>query len=102
MRRCPSSNCGLDTAAQIKRLSEVGPYNTARVMAKGDWIAVYRKIDDHSRIESYRKLAGPVMQASGGRPLVRGDPVKTYEAGLNQRVVIIEYDTIEQALALHD
>ena len=71
-------------------------------MAKGYWIVVYRKINDPARLEAYRKLAAPVMQASGGRPLVRGDPAKTYEAGLNQRVVIIEFESVERAIAVHD
>ena len=71
-------------------------------MAKGYWIVLYRRINDPSRIEAYRRLAGPVMQASGGRPLVRGDPAKTWESGLDQRVVIIEFDSIDQALAVHD
>jgi uncharacterized protein (DUF1330 family) len=71
-------------------------------MAKGYWIVVYRKINDPAKVEAYRKLAGPVMQASGGRPLVRGNPAKTYEAGLDQRVVMIEFDSVEQALAVHD
>src|SRR5262245_15597808 len=71
-------------------------------MAKGYWIVLYRRVNDPSRIEASRRLAGPVMQASGGRPLVRGDPAKTYEAGLDQRVVTIEFDSIEQALAVHD
>jgi uncharacterized protein (DUF1330 family) len=71
-------------------------------MVKGYWIVVYRKIKDPAKVEAYRKLAGPVMQASGGRALVRGDPARTYEAGLNQRVVVLEFDSIEQAIAVHD
>ena len=71
-------------------------------MAKGYWIVVYRRINDLEKVEAYRKLAGPVMQASGGRPLARGNPAKTYEAGLDQRVVMIEFDSVEQALAVHD
>jgi uncharacterized protein (DUF1330 family) len=71
-------------------------------MAKGYWIVVYREVNDLAKLEAYRKLAGPVMQASGGRPLVRGDPAKTYEAGLSQRVVVIEFDSVEQAIAVRD
>jgi uncharacterized protein (DUF1330 family) len=71
-------------------------------VAKGYWIVLYRRINDPEKLEAYRKLAGPVMQASGGQPLVRGNPAKTYEAGLNQRVVVIEFDSIEQAIAVHD
>jgi uncharacterized protein (DUF1330 family) len=28
--------------------------------------------------------------------------VKTYEAGLKQRTVVIEFDSVEQAVATHD
>ena len=71
-------------------------------MAKGYWIVLYRRLNDPEKLEAYRKLAAPVMQASGGRPLVRGEPAKTYEAGLSQRVVVIEFDSIEQAITVHD
>ena len=33
---------------------------------------------------------------------MRGNPAKTYEAGINQRVVVIEFDSLEKALAAHD
>jgi len=33
---------------------------------------------------------------------VRGNPAKTYEAGVNQRVVVIEFDSLQKALAAHD
>jgi uncharacterized protein (DUF1330 family) len=71
-------------------------------MAKGYWINVFRSIKDPAKVDAYRKLAGPVMQASGGRFLVRGDPSQVYEAGLKQRVVVIEFDSVEQAIATHD
>jgi uncharacterized protein (DUF1330 family) len=71
-------------------------------MAKGYWINVFRSIKDPEKFEAYRKLAGPVMQASGARFLVRGDPVKAYEAGLMMRAVVIEFDSVEQAIATHD
>jgi len=53
-------------------------------------------------LAAYAKLAAPAIQASGGRFLVRGVPTKTYEAGLNQRVVVIEFDSAAQATAAHD
>jgi uncharacterized protein (DUF1330 family) len=71
-------------------------------MAKGYWINMFRAIKDPAKVEAYRKLAGPVMQAAGAKFLVRGDPVKTYEAGLMQRVVVIEFDSVEKAIATHD
>jgi uncharacterized protein (DUF1330 family) len=47
-------------------------------------------------------LAGPAIQAGGGRFLARGTPAKTYEAATNQRAVIIEFDSVERAIATHD
>jgi uncharacterized protein (DUF1330 family) len=71
-------------------------------MVKGYWINMFRSIDDPQKVDAYRKLAGPVMQAAGARFLVRGDPTKVYEAGAMQRVVVIEFDSVEQAIAVHD
>ena len=71
-------------------------------MAKGYWISSYRSIKNPDALEAYAKLAGPAIQAGGGRFLARGNPVKTYEAGLAQRVVIIEFDSVEKAIATHD
>ena len=53
-------------------------------------------------MEAYAKLAGPAVLAGGGRFLVRGNPAKVYESGLMQRVVVIEFDSLEQAIKAHD
>lgn len=71
-------------------------------MAKAYWVATYRSIKKPDAMAAYAKLAGPAVQAGGGRFLVRGMPAKTYEAGLNQRVVVIEFDSVAQAVAAHD
>ena len=72
-------------------------------MAKGYWINMFRSVSDPAKVDAYRKLAGPVMQASGGRFLVRGDPAQVYEHGImGQRVVVIEFDSVAQAIAVHD
>ena len=71
-------------------------------MAKAYWIACYRSIKNPDALAAYAKLAGPAIQAAGGRFLVRGAPAKTYEAGLAQRVVVLEFDSVAQATAAHD
>lgn len=71
-------------------------------MAKAYWIAFYRSIKNPDALAAYAKLAGPAVQAGGGRFLVRGVPAKTYEAGLAQRVVVIEFESVAQAIATHD
>ena len=71
-------------------------------MAKAYWVVTYRAIKNQDAFAAYAKLAGPAVQASGGRFIVRGAPGKTYEAGMNQRVVVIEFDSLQKALAAHD
>ena len=71
-------------------------------MAKAYWVVTYRAIKNQDAFAAYAKLAAPAVQASGGRFIVRGNPAKTYEAGMNQRVVVIEFDSLHKALAAHD
>ncbi len=71
-------------------------------MAKGYIINSYRAIHDPSALASYAKLAGPAVEACGGRILVRGSPVKTYEAGLALRAVVVEFDSVEIAQAAYE
>ena len=71
-------------------------------MAKAYWVTTYRNISNPDALAEYAKLAAPAIQAGGGRFLVRGTPSKVYEAGLNQRTVIIEFDSVASAVAAHD
>jgi uncharacterized protein (DUF1330 family) len=71
-------------------------------MAKAYWVATYRNISNPDALAEYAKLAAPAIQAGGGRFLARGMPSKVYEAGLNQRTVIIEFDSVARAVAAHD
>jgi uncharacterized protein (DUF1330 family) len=71
-------------------------------MAKGYWITLYRSVSNPAALAEYAKLAGPAIQAGGGRFLVRGMPAKTYEAGLNQRTVVIEFDSVEDAIQTYE
>ena len=71
-------------------------------MPKAYWVSTYRAIHDPDKLAAYAKLAGPAIQAAGGKFLARGNPAKTYENGLNQRCVVIEFDSVEQAMACHD
>ena len=71
-------------------------------MAKAYWIACYRSISDSNALAEYAKLAGPAITAGGGRFLARGMAAKTYEAGIAQRTVLIEFESVEKAIAAHD
>lgn len=71
-------------------------------MAKTYWIGTYRAVTNPEKLAAYAQLAGPAIAAGGGKFLVRGTPAKTYEAGLNQRTVVIEFESLAQAVATHD
>ena len=67
-------------------------------MAKGYWVTFYRSIEDPSALAEYAKLATPAIAAGGGRFVARGVPAKTYEAGLKERAVVIEFPSLEAAV----
>ena len=71
-------------------------------MAKAYWVGCYRSISNPDALAAYAKLAGPAIAAAGGKFLVRGTPAKTYEAGLDQRTVVIEFESVAAANAAHD
>ena len=71
-------------------------------MAKGYWITCYRSISDPAALAAYAKLAGPALTSNGGRFLARGGTTKTYEQGIAERTVLIEFDSVEKAIAAHD
>ncbi len=71
-------------------------------MSKAYWICFYRRIDDPAKLAAYAKLAGPAIEAGGGRFLARGVAAAAFEAGQLERTVLIEFDSIERARAVHD
>jgi uncharacterized protein (DUF1330 family) len=71
-------------------------------MAKAYWITCYREISDPAKLAAYAKLAGPAIEAGGGRILARGTAARVYEVGQLERTVIIEFDSIEHAISVHE
>jgi len=71
-------------------------------MAKAYWIACYREISDPAKLAAYARLAGPAIEAGGGRFLARGVAAKAYEDGKVDRTVLIEFESVDQAVAVHD
>ena len=71
-------------------------------MAKAYWITCYRSIKNPDALAAYAKLAGPAIQAAGGKFLVRGTPAKVYEGGVKERTVVTEWESLEKAIAAHD
>jgi uncharacterized protein (DUF1330 family) len=71
-------------------------------MAKAYWVACYRSISDPAARDEYTKLAVPAVLAAGGRYLARGTPARTFEAGIDQRTVLVEFDNLAEAIAAYN
>lgn len=65
------------------------------------WISSYLEITDETRLAAYAELAGPALTGAGGTFLARGLPAATYEAGREQRSVVIEFANVDAAMAAH-
>lgn len=71
-------------------------------MAKAYWISAYHSVNDEDALAAYAKLAGPSLNAAGGRFLARGMPAAVKENGQQMRTVLVEFDSLEAALAAYD
>jgi uncharacterized protein (DUF1330 family) len=71
-------------------------------MAKAYWVVCYRSITDPEAREKYTKLAVPAALAAGGRYLSRGIAAKAYEHGVKERTIVVEFESLAQAIAAHD
>lgn len=65
------------------------------------WINTFRVITDPDRVAAYAELGGAVMRAHGGRFLARGLPAAAFEAGVIERTTVIEFDSVEDAVAAY-
>jgi uncharacterized protein (DUF1330 family) len=70
-------------------------------MAKAYWINFFRSVSDEDRLHRYIELAGPAMARSGGRFLARGNATHAFEAGVAGRTTLIEFESVEAAVAAY-
>lgn len=66
------------------------------------WVSSYLEVTDTDKLRAYAELATSAISDAGGRFIARGMPAATYEAGREQRTVLIEFDSVEAAIACHD
>lgn len=71
-------------------------------MGKGYNVVTYRNIKDQEKWQAYANLAVPAVQKAGGRFLVRATPTRVHELGIKERVVIVEFDSVQSAMAFRD
>jgi len=71
-------------------------------MAKGYLVGTYRSVRDPEKLAAYGKLAGPALEAAGGRILARGGRVTAFESGLAERTVLVEFPSYDAAVAAYE
>ena len=71
-------------------------------MPKAYWIGTYGPIGHPERHAHAAKLAADAVDANGGRFIARSNPVKVYEHGLEQRVVLVEFPSVAAAVATYE
>jgi uncharacterized protein (DUF1330 family) len=72
-------------------------------MKKGYWVVAYRAISDEAAVKAYGALALPAVQSFGGCFLTSSkSQIHAHETGLQQRTVVVEFDSYDIALAAHE
>jgi uncharacterized protein (DUF1330 family) len=69
---------------------------------KGYWVVCYESVSNPAALQEYAKLARPALEAAGGRLIVGGKPTRVHEAGVDQMIVIVEFDSLEKAIAAYE
>jgi uncharacterized protein (DUF1330 family) len=71
-------------------------------MPKAYWVVSYQSISDPQKFAAYGKLARHAGAAFGARMLARGNAARAYDHGLKERTTIIEFPSLEKAIAAYD
>ena len=71
-------------------------------MKKAYILSIYRSTPEADKLAAYAPAALAALEGAGGRFIVRGTPVKTFENGLVERSIVIEFDSAEAAVAAYE
>jgi uncharacterized protein (DUF1330 family) len=71
-------------------------------MAKRYWTSTYQEIKDATKLATYVELATPAVLANGGRFLVLDGQMTTKEAGIEERIDVVEFDSFDVVVATYE
>jgi uncharacterized protein (DUF1330 family) len=71
-------------------------------MPKAYMVFFYHSRPDPEKLAAYGKLAIPAVAPFGARMLARGNAAAAYEHGRKERVTIVEFPSLEKAIAARD
>jgi uncharacterized protein (DUF1330 family) len=67
------------------------------------WLGVTQYLTRDAVLKALREIVWiPAFDAFGARLLARGNAAAAYERGLKERILIIEFSSLEKAIAAHD
>lgn len=69
---------------------------------KGYWVVCYKSVSEPATLSEYSKLAGTALEAFGGRVIIGGKPAKTQESGVDQLVVVVEFENVKKAIEAYE
>jgi uncharacterized protein (DUF1330 family) len=87
---------GLTKGATLEKDQEESMAN------KGYWVVCYRSVSNPAAFSEYRQLAATALKALGGCVIVGSKPAKTHEAGIDQSVVVVEFENLEKAITAYE
>jgi len=87
-----------------RRGGHIDPCNKDRrtLMPKAYMVFSYQSAPSPQKLAAYGRLAIPAFEPFGARLLARGNAAAAYERGLKERILIIEFPSLEKAIAPHD
>ena len=65
-------------------------------MKKAYWVGVVN-VKNHDKYKKYADIAGPALTAAGAKILSRGGRIKNLEGAAMNRIVVIEFPSMERA-----
>mgnify|MGYP003326423896 CR=1 FL=1 len=65
-------------------------------MKKAYWVGIVN-VKNHDEYKKYTDIAGPALIAAGAKILSRGGRIKNLEGKPMNRIVVIEFPTMQQA-----
>jgi uncharacterized protein (DUF1330 family) len=69
---------------------------------KGYWIVLHISDADGAVMAKYAEAARPVIDAAGGRLIIRAKPAKACETGVNEPAIVVEFESLEKAIATYE
>jgi len=71
-------------------------------MPKGYMISAHRSPADPVKSDAYRVIAIPALKAMGGKFLAAGGRVVAKENGIEERTILIEFESFDAAVAAYE